>query len=173
MHEGQAHAVDAEDVAAVDHVDPRLAHEVLEAAGLVVVEGGQQVDADAGGGQRRDESDQLVELLLGPGDQQHHAHADERQEHGEAERPVVVGDGNHRLFPLLLDDDHEDQDGDAGGREEQRTVLLDLAGLDGAQAAAALFGEEAGAVDGAVDDGLVDVLVDPVACPLGRRCRRR
>src|SRR5262245_19895080 len=61
----------------------------------------------------------------------------------------------------LLDDDHEDEGGDAGRGEEQGAVLLDLAGLHGAQPRARLLGDEAGAVHGPVDEGLVDVAVHP------------
>src|SRR3954449_8956355 len=63
-------------------------------------------------------------------------------------------------------DDHE-HDGSHGLRpEQQRTVLVDLARLHGAQRLAALFGDDAGQVDRAVDAALVDVAVGPGADPL-------
>ena len=46
---------------------------------------------------RRDEGDDLVQLLLGPRDEQHHEHAGERQEGADAQQPVLVGDGFHGL----------------------------------------------------------------------------
>ena len=65
----------------------------------------------------------------------------------------------------------EDAGEDRGAAEQQRAVLLDLAGLHAAEELPGLFGARAGAVDGAVDDALVDVAVDEVAATAraGRR----
>ena len=56
----------------------------------------------------------------------------------------------------LLHGDDEDEGADGGRPEEQRAVLLDLAGLHGAQRLAAALGAVPAAVDGAVDDLLVE-----------------
>ena len=62
----------------MDDVDPGLVDEELQVAGPVVVERREQVDADAGRGHRGDEGHQLVQLLLGPRDEQHDGDAGER-----------------------------------------------------------------------------------------------
>src|SRR5687768_9953749 len=66
-------------------------------------------------------------------------------------------------------DDHEHDGSDCGGAEEQRTVLVDPARLQGAQALTGPLGEKTGPVHGAVDESLVDVAVRPLPEPLAQR----
>src|SRR5882762_9672565 len=68
---------------------------------------------------------------------------------------------------LSLDREHEGEGQHRGRSEEERPVLLDLAGLDGAEQTAEAVGPEAAAVDGAIDRTLVDVLVRPVGAATG------
>src|SRR5262245_15586687 len=58
----------------------------------------------------------------------------------------------------LHDEDQEGREHD-GAAEEQRAVLLDLAGLDPAELLPRLLGGDAGSVDDVVDHALVDALV--------------
>src|SRR5882762_6692692 len=57
---------------------------------------------------------------------------------------------------LSLDREHEGEGQHRGRSEEERPVLLDLAGLDGAEQTAEAVGPEAAAVDGAVEHALVE-----------------
>ena len=57
---------------------------------------------------------------------------------------------------------------DRGGAEQERAVLVDLAGLDGLQGVTAFGRHHTRAVDRAVDHPLVDVAVEP---PTGRAGR--
>ncbi len=68
----QRDAVDADDVAAVDERDPRLVDDELEGAAVVVVEVGEQQDPHESHDEARGQRDDLVEVLLGLGDDEHH-----------------------------------------------------------------------------------------------------
>ena len=68
------------------------------------------------------------------GDEQHHEHADHRQERAEGEQVVVADESMESLLDVQ-DDEHDAAD--HGAAEQQRAVLVDLAGLDGLQRVAA------------------------------------
>ena len=84
----------------------------------------------------------LVELLVRRGDEHHHQHADQRQEGADAEEPVVVVISMKcpSAFSLRVDEDEHDRT-DRGCAEQQRAVLVDLAGLDWLQRVAGLGGD--------------------------------
>ena len=154
--ERQADAVEADRVVRLDDVDPLLVDRELERAGPVVVEHRQRPDADRERGAGRQDRDLLVELLLRAGDEQHHEHADHRQERAEGEQVVVA---EIHGVPLDVQEDEHDA-ADHGAAEQQRAVLVDLAGLDGLQGVAAFRRHVPRCVDRAVDDAA------------GRRCGR-
>ena len=78
--ERQAHSVESDRVVARDDLDPLGVGEELQRSRLVVVELGEGVDADSQGGHCGREGHQLVQLLVGLGNEQHHQHTDHRQE---------------------------------------------------------------------------------------------
>ena len=87
--ERQRQPVDADEVVRLDDVDPLVVDDELERAGVVVVEVGHHGDAEGGRRQARAERHHLEELLFALGDQHHQQGACQRQEHHEAEAPIL------------------------------------------------------------------------------------
>ena len=96
--ERQGDPVDGDVVVAVDHLDPLLVDVELQHLALVVVEAGQQVDADGERRQRRRQRGHLEGPLLRLRDGEHDHHPrgreEDRQGHSPRVEPVHV--------PLLL-----------------------------------------------------------------------
>ena len=90
--EGQADPVEADRVRRLDRLDPLAGGEELEITRPVVVELDEGVDAhgqSCGGG---DDADELGVGLVLLRDEEHHQHANQRQEGAEAEEPLLFLD---------------------------------------------------------------------------------
>ena len=100
----QADAVDAYEIGAPNYRNPIGLSNKLHLTRIAKVELQQRVHADSNSGDRRQQCDQLDQLLFAPWHNKQHKYADDRQERADAEHPICVTDHFHGVdLPYLVE----------------------------------------------------------------------